>query len=107
MFVQQDLLEALGDDDWWVRARATDALARIGGPKVVGAVLELINDELEQRIEIFQQDQQAGRHVQINMLPVPPLPSTGVYIVPAEKVTPSILDARPSVVLMDYIGLTE
>jgi len=34
--------------------------------------LEQINQELEQRIEVFQQDQQAGRHVQINMLPIPP-----------------------------------
>ena len=34
--------------------------------------LELINAEMEQRIEIFKQDQQAGRHVQINMLPQPP-----------------------------------
>lgn len=34
--------------------------------------LELINSEMEERIEIFKQDQQAGRHVQINMLPVPP-----------------------------------
>lgn len=34
--------------------------------------LEQINAELERRIEVFQQDQQAGRHVQINMLPVPP-----------------------------------
>ena len=35
-------------------------------------ILEQINAELEQRIEVFQQDQQAGRHVQINMLPIPP-----------------------------------
>lgn len=34
--------------------------------------LEQTNMELERRIEVFQQDQQAGRHVQINMLPVPP-----------------------------------
>ncbi len=34
--------------------------------------LELINQEMEERIEIFRQDQQAGRHVQINMMPVPP-----------------------------------
>jgi sigma-B regulation protein RsbU (phosphoserine phosphatase) len=34
--------------------------------------LELINAEMEERIEIFRQDQQAGRHVQINMMPVPP-----------------------------------
>lgn len=34
--------------------------------------LELINQELEERIEIFQQDQQAGRHVQMSMLPNPP-----------------------------------
>ena len=34
--------------------------------------LELINNEMEERIEIFRQDQQAGRHVQVNMLPVPP-----------------------------------
>jgi sigma-B regulation protein RsbU (phosphoserine phosphatase) len=34
--------------------------------------LEQINAELEQRVQIFQQDQQAGRHVQINMMPIPP-----------------------------------
>jgi len=34
--------------------------------------LELINNEMEERIEIFKQDQQAGRHVQINMMPEPP-----------------------------------
>ncbi len=40
--------------------------------------LEQINAEMEERIEIFQQDQQAGRHVQINMMPVPPQ-SIGSY----------------------------
>ena len=34
--------------------------------------LEEINRELEERIEIFQSDQQAGRHVQMRMLPTPP-----------------------------------
>ena len=34
--------------------------------------LEEINRELEERIEIFQMDQQAGRHVQMRMLPDPP-----------------------------------
>ena len=34
--------------------------------------LEEINRELEERIDIFQMDQQAGRHVQMSMLPVPP-----------------------------------
>jgi serine phosphatase RsbU (regulator of sigma subunit) len=34
--------------------------------------LEQINVELERRLEEFHQDQQAGRHVQINMMPVPP-----------------------------------
>jgi len=34
--------------------------------------LEEINKELEERIEIFQMDQQAGRQVQISMLPTPP-----------------------------------
>jgi serine/threonine-protein kinase len=35
------------DEDWWVRARASDALARIGGPRVVDAVLELVRDKDE------------------------------------------------------------
>lgn len=35
------------DEDWWVRDRAADALARIGGPRVVDAVLELIKDNDE------------------------------------------------------------
>src|SRR5208283_5642550 len=33
------------DSDWWVRTRAADALGKIGGPKVVDAVLALIKDE--------------------------------------------------------------
>ena len=39
------LLVAIGDGDWWVRSRACDALANIGGPKVLQAVMELIGDE--------------------------------------------------------------
>lgn len=34
--------------------------------------LEEINRELAERVEIFQSDQQAGRHVQMRMLPIPP-----------------------------------
>jgi len=34
--------------------------------------LEEINKELEDRLEIFRMDQQAGRHVQMKMLPEPP-----------------------------------
>ena len=40
-------MSAIKDDDWWVRARAGDALAEIGGPKVINAVLELIKDKDE------------------------------------------------------------
>jgi serine phosphatase RsbU (regulator of sigma subunit) len=50
--------------------------------------LELINTELEQRIEIFQQDQQAGRHVQINMMPIPPKDIGGFHF--NHKVVPSL-----------------
>ena len=35
----------IADSDWWVRTRAADALGKIGGPKVVDAVLALIKDE--------------------------------------------------------------
>lgn len=34
--------------------------------------LELINKELEERVEIFHHDQQAGRHVQMSLLPESP-----------------------------------
>lgn len=44
----------------------------IGENNRIRKKLEQINAELEQRIEIFQQDQQAGRHVQILMMPIPP-----------------------------------
>lgn len=50
--------------------------------------LELINSEMEERIEIFKQDQQAGRHVQINMLPVPPQ-TIGSYVF-NHRVIPSL-----------------
>ena len=35
------LLEVIADSDWWVRTRAADALGKIGGPRVVDAVLTL------------------------------------------------------------------
>ena len=35
----------IADSDWWVRTRAADALGKIGGPRVVDAVLALIRDE--------------------------------------------------------------
>ncbi len=50
--------------------------------------LELINTEMEERIEIFRQDQQAGRHVQVNMLPVPPQ-TIGCYLF-NHRVIPSL-----------------
>jgi hypothetical protein len=43
----KDLLEALRDQDWWVRVRASDALGNIGGPRVVEAILPLIKDQDE------------------------------------------------------------
>lgn len=47
--------------------------ARLVGENIrIRKKLEQINAELEQRVQIFQQDQQAGRHVQINMMPIPP-----------------------------------
>lgn len=53
----------------------TNSLRRarlIGENNRIRKKLEQINAELEQRVQIFQQDQQAGRHVQINMMPIPP-----------------------------------
>lgn len=50
--------------------------------------LEQINTELEERIEVFQQDQQAGRHVQINMMPIPPKDIGGFHF--NHKVVPSL-----------------
>jgi phosphoserine phosphatase RsbU/P len=44
----------------------------IGENSRIRKKLEQSNAELEQRIAVFEQDQQAGRHVQINMMPIPP-----------------------------------
>src|SRR5918995_1042850 len=55
----KQLLQVIKDDDWWVRTRAADALGKIGGPRVVDAVIELIRDEDEEvrraAIEILNQ----------------------------------------------------
>ncbi len=57
------------DDDWWVRSRAGDALGKIGGPKVIDAVLELVRDKDEDirraAIEILNQtkDERAINHL--------------------------------------------
>ena len=34
----KDLLAAIKDDDWWVRSRAGDALAEIGGTRVLQTI---------------------------------------------------------------------
>src|ERR1039458_6558639 len=63
------LLQALKDDDWWVRSRAGDALGKIGGPKVIDAVLELVRDRDEDirraAVEILNQtkDERAINHL--------------------------------------------
>ena len=53
------LLAAMKDSDWWVRSRAADALGKIGGPKVIEAVLQLVRDKDEDirraAIEILNQ----------------------------------------------------
>jgi eukaryotic-like serine/threonine-protein kinase len=55
----KELLQSIKDDDWWVRSRAADALAKIGGPRVIEAALELIRDQDEDirraAIEILNQ----------------------------------------------------
>ncbi len=43
--VGQVSARAIKDDDWWVRSRAGDALGKIGGPKVIDAVLQLVRDK--------------------------------------------------------------
>ncbi|MEJ2274289.1 MAG: protein kinase, partial [Woeseiaceae bacterium] len=65
----KDLLQALKDEDWWVRSRAADALAKIGGPRVVEAVISLVKDDDEDirraAIEILNQtkDTRAIKHL--------------------------------------------
>ncbi len=41
------MLNAIKDEDWWVRSRAADALGKIGGKRVVQAVVQLIKDDDE------------------------------------------------------------
>ncbi len=57
--------------------------------------LESINDELEHTLSIFQSDQQAGRHVQISMLPKPPQIFSGYRF--NHKVYPSLYLSGDSV----------
>src|SRR6516162_7103699 len=51
--------KSLKDSDWWVRSRAADALGKIGGPKVIDSVLQLVRDKDEDirraAIEILNQ----------------------------------------------------
>jgi len=58
------LLAAIKDADWWVRSRAGDALGKIGGPKVIDAVLMLARDKDEDirraAIEILNQPRTSG-----------------------------------------------
>ena len=58
-FGQVPARASLKDSDWWVRSRAADALGKIGGPKVIDAVLQLVRDKDEDirraAIEILNQ----------------------------------------------------
>lgn len=61
--------------------------------------LELTNRELETRIELFRLDQQAGRHVQISMLPVPPQDISGYHfnhrVIPSLFLSGDTVDYKP------------
>ncbi|MDT8399242.1 MAG: response regulator [Pseudomonadales bacterium] len=57
--------------------------------------LEVINRELENTVEIFKQDQQAGRHVQMSMLPKTPLDIAGYHF--SHSVLPSLYLSGDSV----------
>ena len=57
--------------------------------------LESINHELEYNLELYQADQQAGRLVQISMLPKPPQTIAGYEI--NHRVVPSLLLSGDSV----------
>jgi len=57
--------------------------------------LEEINRELEERLEIFRMDQQAGRHVQMKMLPDPPQTINGFHF--DHRVIPSLYLSGDSV----------
>lgn len=50
--------------------------------------LELINHELETTVEIFKQDQQAGRHVQMSMMPLSPQILSDYHF--AHRIIPSL-----------------
>ncbi|MDC1529200.1 fused response regulator/phosphatase [Gammaproteobacteria bacterium] len=64
--------------------------------------LEEINQELEERIEVFQMDQQAGRQVQMRMLPVPPQDLNNFHF--DHRVIPSLYLSGDSV---DYQPITK
>jgi sigma-B regulation protein RsbU (phosphoserine phosphatase) len=61
--------------------------------------LEDINQTLENNLELFQSDQQAGRHVQISMLPKPPQLIAGYEfnhrVVPSLYLSGDLVDYKP------------
>ncbi len=61
--------------------------------------LEDINHALENNLELFQSDQQAGRHVQISMLPKPPQLIAGYEfnhrVVPSLYLSGDLVDYKP------------
>jgi len=72
--------------------------------------LEEINRELEDRVEVFQMDQQAGRHVQMSMLPKPPQDINGFHfdhkVIPSLYLSGDSVDYKPvsSSKVLFYIG---
>lgn len=72
--------------------------------------LEEINEELEEKVEIFQMDQQAGRHVQMSMLPTPPQDINDYHfdhrVIPSLFLSGDSVDYKPvsKSKVMFYIG---
>jgi serine phosphatase RsbU (regulator of sigma subunit) len=72
--------------------------------------LEEINRELEERLEIFQMDQQAGRHVQLSMLPKPPQTINNFHfnhcVIPSLYLSGDSVDYQPITkrTVLFYIG---
>ena len=62
------LIKATEDSDWWVRERSIDALSKIGSPKALPKLMDLLGKDAKTDPVVIRAISKIGNHMHISML---------------------------------------
>jgi HEAT repeat protein len=75
------LIKATDDSDWWVRERSVDALSKIGGPKALPRLLEMLGKDAKTDTVVIRALGKIGNQAHISkLIPMLNRPEQGIQV---------------------------